>query len=341
MANFNSGKIPTDFPMTNIYNNVMVYFKKNESNECNDNELGTGTLYVTIDMTVWIKKNGEGNGSPFYLSDINEESKKDDTIFAKRVLDKLDEEKKERKKQYNELKNEFKRVEEKNAELEREVEKFKAEIEVRCCGSSINRNELEKKVEEKDENMESVLNTLRKDIESIEDKMKKVSEITGEIAVKENKIDEIVRWKEDIDKEEKKNNLIIFGWDSRGIVNKEQVSKFFTEELGTSVTPEDIDEVKSIGRSENKMTWVKMKTLKNKKKIFENRWKLKGKKMFIENDRTKKEIEDQKELARKAYIARREGRKVKVGFQKMWIDDELWLWDGKEKLLRRTRKGDQ
>ncbi|KAH0546499.1 hypothetical protein KQX54_010500 [Cotesia glomerata] len=84
MANFNSGKIPTEFPMTNIYHNVMVYFKKNESNEYNDKELGTGTLYVTTDMTVWIKKNGEGNGSPFYLSDINEESKKNDAIFAKR-----------------------------------------------------------------------------------------------------------------------------------------------------------------------------------------------------------------------------------------------------------------
>ncbi|XP_044591868.1 uncharacterized protein LOC123269974 isoform X2 [Cotesia glomerata] len=124
MANFNSGKIPTEFPMTNIYHNVMVYFKKNESNEYNDKELGTGTLYVTTDMTVWIKKNGEGNGSPFYLSDINEESKKNDAIFAKRVLDKLDEEKKERKKQNDELKNEFKRVEEKSAELERKMEKF-------------------------------------------------------------------------------------------------------------------------------------------------------------------------------------------------------------------------
>lgn len=292
-------------------------------------------------MTVWIKKNGERNGCPFYLSDISEESKKNDAIFAKRVLDELNEEKEERKKQYDELKNEFKRVEEKNAELERKVEKFEAEIKVRCCGSSINRKELEKKVEEKDESMESVINTLKKNIESIEDKMKKVSKITEEIEVKENTIDEIVRWKEDIEKEEKKNNLIIFGWDSRGIVNKEQVSKFFMEELGTSATSENIDEVKSIGRSENKMILVKMKTLKNKKEIFENRWKLKGKKMFIENDRTKKEIEDQKELARRAYIARREGRKVRVGFQKMWIDDELWLWDGKEKLLRRTRKEGQ
>ncbi|KAH0558035.1 hypothetical protein KQX54_013976 [Cotesia glomerata] len=86
MANFNSGNIPTEFPMTNIYHNVMVYFKKNESNECNDNELGTGTLYVTADMTVWVKKNGEGNGSPFYLNDINEESKKNDAIFAKRMV---------------------------------------------------------------------------------------------------------------------------------------------------------------------------------------------------------------------------------------------------------------
>ncbi|KAG8038931.1 hypothetical protein G9C98_003238 [Cotesia typhae] len=111
MTNINTGKIPIEFPMTNIYHDVVVYFKKNESNECNDNELRTGTLYVTTDMTVWIKKNGE--------RDISEESTKNDAIFAKSVLDKLNEEKEERKKQYDELKNEFKRVEEKNAELER------------------------------------------------------------------------------------------------------------------------------------------------------------------------------------------------------------------------------
>ncbi|KAH0546498.1 uncharacterized protein LOC123269968 [Cotesia glomerata] len=80
MANLKPVSIPSEFPMSAIYHNVTVYSKKNEPKESNDNEFGTGTLYVTTDLTVWIK-NDEENGFEFYLSDISQISYENDAIF--------------------------------------------------------------------------------------------------------------------------------------------------------------------------------------------------------------------------------------------------------------------
>ncbi|CAD6222085.1 GSCOCG00011712001-RA-CDS, partial [Cotesia congregata] len=52
-----------------------------------------------------------------------------------------------------------------------------------------------------------------------------------------------------------------------------------------------------------------MRRPEDKKKIMERKAKLKGKKIFIENDRTKKEREEQKGLKRRAWVA----KNVKVG----------------------------
>ncbi|CAG5071582.1 Protein of unknown function [Cotesia congregata] len=63
-----------------------------------------------------------------------------------------------------------------------------------------------------------------------------------------------------------------------------------------------------------------------KREIMEKKRRLKGKKIFIENDRTRKERNAQKELHRRAWIAKNkeEVKEVKVGFRKLWLDGVLW-----------------
>ncbi|CAG5100701.1 Protein of unknown function [Cotesia congregata] len=176
----------------------------------------------------------------------------------KKVLDKLDEEKKERKNQFDELKREFVKMEKKNQELDR------------------------REAEEK--------------------------------------------WMEEEERKKRSKNLVIIGWDKGENTGKEEVAKFFREELGVESEIEDIEGVKNIGKEGKKMTWVRMKMGAGKREIIEKKRRLKGKKIFIENDRTRKERNAQKELHRRAWIARNkeEVKEVKVGFRKLWLDGVLW-----------------
>ncbi|CAG5085034.1 Protein of unknown function, partial [Cotesia congregata] len=134
---------------------------------------------------------------------------------------------------------------------------------------------------------------------------------------------------------ERRNNLVIFGWSNTGKVGRKEVAEFFREELGMESNEECIEEVGQPG-PDKKMIWVKMRKPEDKKKIMERKSKLKGKKIFIENDRTKKEREEQKELKRRAWIAKNQGAKnVKVGFGRMGRRDLLeevdkWLTEEEE-----------
>ncbi|CAD6227409.1 GSCOCG00012001001-RA-CDS, partial [Cotesia congregata] len=132
---------------------------------------------------------------------------------------------------------------------------------------------------------------------------------------------------------ERRNNLVIFGWSNTGKVGRKEVAEFFREELGMESNEECIEEVGQPG-PDKKMIWVKMRKPEDKKKIMERKSKLKGKKIFIENDRTKKEREEQKELKRRAWIAKNQGAKnVKVGFGRMWVEGVAFRWDGVRKVI--------
>jgi hypothetical protein len=71
------------------------------------------------------------------------------------------------------------------------------------------------------------------------------------------------------------------------------------------------------------------KLWKNKRKLREK----KGKRVYIEDDLTKKERDIQKELRALAKEERQKGLRVKVGYKKIWIEGKGFRWDEeKEKL---------
>ncbi|CAD6234226.1 GSCOCG00012371001-RA-CDS [Cotesia congregata] len=153
----------------------------------------------------------------------------------KRIMDRFDEEKSERKKHYKEIKTEFSKLEKRNKELEEKVE--------------------------------------------------------------------------NIERQERKNNLVIFGWDPRVKIEKKEVVEFFQTELEVGKDEEDIDEVRELG-SEKKIVWVRMKNWEKKKEVMVNKAKLKGKNIFIEDDRTKTEREEQKKLQRCAWAAKKKEKRI-------------------------------
>lgn len=74
---------------------------------------------------------------------------------------------------------------------------------------------------------------------------------------------------------------------------------------------------------------AKLKSGQQKKEIMLRKGKLKGKKLYIENDLTKKEREVQRELVKLANTEKAQGSQVKTKYRKLWVNDRFFNW-GKE-----------
>ena len=72
-------------------------------------------------------------------------------------------------------------------------------------------------------------------------------------------------------------------------------------------------------------------------KIMNNKNKLKGTNIFINDDCTKRERIMQKEIRRMALEAKKEHKIVTMKYKKVIIDVEEWVWNDKEMKLFRNQ----
>lgn len=59
--------------------------------------------------------------------------------------------------------------------------------------------------------------------------------------------------------------------------------------------------------------------------------------IFIDHDMTKEEREVQRRLKERARKEREGGKKVKVGYRKMYIEGELYVWNEEGKEIRKRK----
>ncbi|CAG5085038.1 Protein of unknown function [Cotesia congregata] len=93
-------------------------------------------------------------------------------------MERLDEEREDRKKQLKELKTEFEKIERKNAELERKIEKIEAENQAGRSASNIKWNEMEKKIENSEKKMEKETANIKKGLKEMKEKL--IAEVVEE-----------------------------------------------------------------------------------------------------------------------------------------------------------------
>lgn len=264
-----------------------------------------------------------------------------------RVMNRLDEEKVERNKQFKELKAEFSKIVKKNSELEGKLVRLEAESKADRAASNTKWKEMEDKMKCNEKERKKELDRIRKEVEELKVKLEGevymgIGTVSETLRKEEEntRIAEIEAWKENREKAERKNNIVIFGWSEGERVGKKDIVNFFQKDLEVGCKEENIEEVRQTGAS-GKIVWVKLKNAEDKRKVIQAKAKLKGKKVYIENDRTKKEREEQKELKRRAWIAKKQGAKdVKVGFGRMWVDGAAFRWDGVKKVLWEVEEGE-
>lgn len=85
--------------------------------------------------------------------------------------------------------------------------------------------------------------------------------------------------------------------------------------------------VGGLDREGRGMALVKLENLESKKKVMEAKKGLKGRKEWIVEDLTKEERRAKWRIEREAERERERGRRVNVGYMRMWVNGRMKVWD--------------
>lgn len=142
----------------------------------------------------------------------------------------------------------------------------------------------------------------------------------------EDRIKQLEIRREREEKEKRKNNLIIRGKSFSQHKLKEEVKEFIATQLGVNA---EIKEAFTITNIKGHMVNVKIETWDQKLNILKAKHKLHNtnERIYIDNDLTPRERKIQADMAQMAEKTRREGKTVRVGYQKIKINEEWFDWD--------------
>lgn len=118
------------------------------------------------------------------------------------------------------------------------------------------------------------------------------------------------------ERRERRNNITLKGEDlPREGSRKRTIEHIMRHELQVEADVEDAYQIRREQRGG--MLIAKLKSWQQKKEILAKKSKLKDKKLYIDNDSTKKERDVQKEIAKIAKMKRERGDQVKIGYRKL------------------------
>jgi len=158
------------------------------------------------------------------------------------------------------------------------------------------------------------------------------AESINEIGEEVRKLKRIMEEKE---KKERKNKVIIRGLNPGKTGLKEEAKAFLEKDFGAK---ESIKEIQVIGRESGRgVVMVEMEKWEEKEKIMKEKSKLYGRNIFIDHDMIKEERKVQRRLRERARKEREEGKKVKVGYRKMYIESELYVWNEEGEEIRKRK----
>lgn len=122
---------------------------------------------------------------------------------------------------------------------------------------------------------------------------------------------------------QKKNHIIIQGLKVNGEKVKEETALFLREHLGFTGK---IITARTIGYERDKIL-AQINSYEEKVEIMMNKYKLRNKPIYINNDETKKEKEIQIKLRNMAREKRIEGKEAHVSYKRIKIDGKQYIWN--------------
>ena len=158
-------------------------------------------------------------------------------------------------------------------------------------------------------------------IKAVEYKIENI--VTGEDGALQEKIKKLEMREEIRERKEKRNNIVIKGWEvaQRDSLEK-AVEEMIKRELHADVT---VIEAFWTRRGTNMVT-AKLKDKDQKRIVMIKKNNLKGKNIIIDNDLTWKERQIQREIRLIAETEKTGGAKVKIGYRKLRVNETNFAW---------------
>ena len=206
-----------------------------------------------------------------------------------------------------------------------EMEKIEKILENMGENQERSKKEIIKKIEDSNRDLEKkVMTELKKELVKMrEENAKVIEELKKENVELRREVTELKKREEERERRERKKNIVI-----KGEQIEEGTERQVVEDLCNGICGEKIrvKEVKVIGKEE-KIILVELENFEEKMKIMKNKYKLRGKKIYVDEDMTRKEREIQKRVREWAYQEKKKGRIVKVGYAKAYIGEIKYVWN--------------
>lgn len=265
-----------------------------------------------------------------YLTDEGKRKKEDvDELFKRsrrtvRTPTKAEESKDQGEKQMRELMSLMKN-------LAQDIKEIKTEQR--------NSNEETKKLQEE-------IRCLRKEQREFKDEIKELKETNGkakkEIEDLKKEVERANERMEKMEGEKRRKNIVIQGLRGSSTnpkILKEEMEGFIENALGVSL------KVEMARKLREDMCLVELNSKSDKSMVMQNKNKLRNlsEKVYINDDLTQNERKIQNIIRRQAKEEVAKGKTVKVGYQKMICDQEVWTWNGKSGKLEKhdNKQNDQ
>lgn len=139
------------------------------------------------------------------------------------------------------------------------------------------------------------------------------------------------------EKRERRNNIIIRGIRFDGEGKSRQVEDFIEKELNVKVR---IEWAAKLGGENSTTTVAKVQSWEGKREVMKLKNRLGDRKVYIDNDLTWEEREVQKSLRERARVERERGRRVKIGYRKICIEDKWINWENLEERREMGPRGE-
>lgn len=165
---------------------------------------------------------------------------------------------------------------------------------------------------------------IRKEWSKCQEEITKLKNENGEM---KNQINALYEHIENIEKRERKKNIIITGLQLAAEEPKqlkEEVRSNIKKYIGLD------SRIKSVSKLSKKICKVELDSTEEKEEIMKNKTKLRQTqemKIFINDDLTTNERNIQKKIRDHARQQRDMGKRVITKYQKLIIENEIWTWD--------------
>lgn len=127
----------------------------------------------------------------------------------------------------------------------------------------------------------------------------------------------------------KKNVLVREVRRGEGMSWEREIGRIWSR-MGVEGGIKGMREIGGVNREGRGMVLVELEDREKKIEVMKAKAKMRGERERLEDDLTQMERKARWCVERKAEEERRKGRRVRVGYMKMWVDNELRVWDEAE-----------